>query len=85
MEWFQPKYATTYKETELRRYGGTFNNSVASKVKAYCISQRLLSVDTNFGSGIVAGSEKTLSGAATLAASAIAFGVTSLAIWGSFI
>lgn len=80
MEWYQPKWATTYKETELRRYGGTFNNSTADKVKAYCISQRLLSATANFAQGIVAGSEKTLTGGFALAAGAVAFGVSALAI-----
>lgn len=80
MEWYQPKWATTYKETELRRYGGTFNNSTADKVMPYCISQRLLSASTNFAQGIVAGTEKTMTGAFALAAGAVAFGVSALAI-----
>merc|ERR1719163_322496 len=80
MEWLQPKYAETYKENVLRRYDAPHNNTTPDKVKGYCISQRRLDGDANFADGIVAGTEATLSGAFSLAAGAIAFGVAALAI-----
>ena len=80
MEWYQPSYKTAYTASELRRYGGGYNNSTADKVKGYCVSQRLISVVTNVSAGIVAGTTVTLSGAEALAAGAIAFGVAALAI-----
>lgn len=80
MEWYQPSYKTAYTASELRRYGGGYNNSTADKVKGYCISQRKVTVATNVAGGIVAGTTVTLSGAEALAAGAIAFGVAALAI-----
>lgn len=80
MEWYQPTYKTSYTASELRRYGGGYNNSTADKVKGYCISQRLTATTTHLSAGITAGSAVTLSGASALAAGAIAFGVAALAI-----
>ena len=80
-EWYQPKKADTYTTSSLRRYGGGYNNSTADKVKAYCVSQRLLSGTANNTTGIVASANTiTLSGASALTAGAIAFGVAALSI-----
>jgi len=79
--WYQPTQATTYAATALRRYGGGYNNSTADKVKAYCVSQRLLTGTTHQAAGIVAASAVvTLTGASALAAGAVAFGAAALAI-----
>jgi hypothetical protein len=84
MDWYQPKYASRYTSTGLKRYNGGATD--ASKVRAYCMGQRLTATttvlgttgiraaDTSGNSGVV-----TLSGASTLAAGAIAFGVAALA------
>ncbi len=80
MEWYQPSYKTSYTASELRRYGGGYNNSTADKVRGYCVSQRLVTQAANAAAGIVAGSTVTLSGASALAAGAIALGVAALAI-----
>jgi len=80
MEWYQPTYKSTYTASELRRYGGGYNNSTADKVKGYCIGARLITATANVSQGITAGSTVTLSGASALAAGAIALGVAALAI-----
>ena len=36
--WYQPIYANTYGVSNLRRYGGGYNNSTADKVRGYCVS-----------------------------------------------
>ena len=83
MSWFQPAYASTYKGG-LRRYNG--GGSDATRVKGYCVAARSLTwatpatssnIQVADGSG-VAGTV-TLTGASALVASAVAFGVTSLA------
>lgn len=81
MEWYQPKYQATYSNDSLRRYNG--EELSATMVRGYCISARLQTSITHFG---VTAADKsgnigavTLSGAATLAASVIAFGTLSLA------
>ena len=77
--WYQPIWSNTYAATALRRYNG--GGTEAEKVKAYCVSQRLLSVSTHVAGGFVAQTAvTTLTGASALAASAIALGVASLAI-----
>lgn len=77
--WYQPKYASTYASTALRRYNG--GGTEVEKVKAYCVSQRLLSGTAHIAGGFVAQTATTtLTGASALAASAIALGVASLAI-----
>jgi len=78
MWWYQPKYATTYAASVLRRYNG--GKSDGEKVKGYCVSARLTTGATHLTAGFLAGTEVTLSGAATLAAGAIALGVATLAI-----
>jgi hypothetical protein len=84
MDWYQPKYATKYTSTGLKRYNG--GTTDGSKVRAYCMAQRLVATTTVLStSGIVAADGAgtngivTLSGAASLAAGAIAFGVAALA------
>lgn len=77
--WYQPKYASTYSSTSLRRYNG--GTSDADKVKSYCVAQRLLATTTHVATGFtVAVASVTLSGASALAASAIALGAASLAM-----
>merc|ERR1711939_315590 len=77
--WYQPKYASTYASTALRRYNG--GGTEVEKVTAYCVSQRLLATTTHVASGFVKQTTvTTLSGASALAAGAIALGVASLAI-----
>jgi hypothetical protein len=81
MQWYQPSQATTYASTTLRRYSGAYNGATADKVKAYCVSQRLIATTTNYSAGIVAAAAAvTLSGATALAAGAVAFGVAALAM-----
>ena len=84
MSWYQPKYATRYSSTGLKRYNG--GSTDGSKVRGYCMGMRLLSGSTKLTtSGIVPANGSglqgvvTLSGASALAAGAIAFGVTALA------
>lgn len=84
MDWYQPKYASRYSSTGLKRYNGGATDG--SKVRAYCMAQRLVSTTTVLStSGIVAATNAgvsgvvTLSGASTLAASVIAFGAAALA------
>ena len=85
MSWFQPAYASTYKGG-LRRYNG--GGSDATRVRGYCVAGRALSYATPAtsaagdivpadGSGVAG--IVTLTGASALVASAVAFGVTSLA------
>ena len=80
MTWFQPRWATSY--SKLRRYNaGTYDGS---KVRAYCVQARELAntvltsppvgADASGVGGVV-----TLTGATALVASAVAFGITSLA------
>jgi hypothetical protein len=79
MSWYQPKYASTYSASALRRYNG--GKSDGDKVKGYCISTRLLSASATVSKGIVANSATvTLSRAAAITAGAIALGVVALAI-----
>ena len=66
MTWYQPKYASTYGSSALRRYNG--GTSDADKVKAYCVSTRIVTVTSHVTAGFVAGSAVTLSGAAALTA-----------------
>lgn len=80
MKWYQPKWASTYTSTALRRYGGGYNNSTADQVKGYCVSQRMATATTTISSGIAVQTAVTLSSATALAAGAIAFGAAALAI-----
>ena len=84
MSWYQPKYSTKYSSTGLKRYNG--GSTDGSKVRAYCIGQRLLATTTVLGNTGIEASTKagifgivTLSGASTLAAGAIVFGFATLA------
>jgi len=77
--WFQPAWANTYTATALRRYNG--GGTEVEKVKAYCVSKRLLATAAHDADGFVAQSGvATLSGASALAAGAIALGVAALAL-----
>lgn len=81
MFWYQPKYQTNFATGTLRRYNG---GKEGDKVRAYCVSARNLSSAAYFGitATDVTGAENgyiVLSGATTLAISALAYGVTSLA------
>ena len=77
--WFQPAWANTYLATALRRYNG--GGTEVEKVKAYCVSKRLLATASHDADGFVAQSGvATLSGASALAAGAIALGVAALAL-----
>lgn len=82
MSWYQPKYASTYSATSLRRYSGGDNEG--SKVKAYCVGPRTIT-DANIATDITPADDAglsgvvTLQGASALTAGAIAFGVAALA------
>lgn len=76
--WQQPKWASTYGITALRRYDGGGTNK--ESVKPYCISKRRLDGATTISAGIVGLTVVALTGAQTLAASALALGVASLAL-----
>lgn len=76
--WQQPKWASSYGVSALRRYDGGGTNK--ESVKPYCISKRLLATSTNISNGIVGLTVVALTGAQTLAASALALGVASLAL-----
>jgi len=75
--WYQPKWASTYTTTALRRYNGAPN--AGDKVKAYCFGARGIT-DTSTDQVPVAGTTVTVTGAAALTAGAIAFGVAALAM-----
>ena len=78
MTWYQPKYASTYSASSLRRYNGGTNDG--DKVKGYCVSTRLTAGTTHLSAGLVANtSAVTLSGAVAISAGAIALGVAALA------
>jgi hypothetical protein len=82
MTWYQPRWSTSY--SKLRRYNaGTYDGS---KVRAYCVSSR--AIEGTSATTVVApvpadasgvGGVVTLTGASALVASAVAFGITSLA------
>jgi len=81
MSWYQPKWQASYATDSLRRYSGATHE--ATYVQGYCVAARAQSTVTHFG---VTAADKagnigvvTLSGAAALAASAIALGTVSLA------
>jgi len=81
MSWYQPKYQTYYPTGTLRRYNGL--KGYSDNVRAFCVSARNLSSTGFFG---VSAADKTgvngvvsLSGATTVALSAIAYGVAALA------
>merc|ERR1712146_297949 len=76
--WLQPTWSSTYASTALRRYNG--GGTEVESVIGYCFSQRLLSGTSHKSAGVVANTKVALTGAAALAASAIALGVASLAI-----
>merc|ERR1712139_203634 len=76
--WYQPKYATTYSSSSLRRYNG--GTADADKVKGYCVAQRLLATASHVATGFTAAETVTLTGASALAASAIALGAVALSI-----
>lgn len=78
MWWYQPKFATTYAATALRRYNG--GKSDADKVKGYCASQRKADGAAHKSGGWKAGATVTLAGAAALAVSAVALGAAAIAI-----
>ena len=83
--WYQPKWASTYATSALRRYNGGANEG--DKVKAYCVGA-LMSwlvgarsiTDTSADNVPVAGTVVTVTGAMALTAGAIAFGVSALAM-----
>ena len=76
-KWYQPKYATTYSVSSLRRYNGAPNEG--DKVKGYCVGLRdVTSIVTTFPP--VPGTTQTVTGAIALTAGAIAFGVAALAM-----
>jgi len=79
MWWYQPKYASSYAAGTLRRYNG--GSTDGSKVKGYCVSQRLAksTASTHIAGGFSAGSTVTLAGASAIAAGAIALGAAALA------
>lgn len=81
MTWYQPKYQTYYPTGTLRRYNG--KSTDYDKVRAFCVSARNLSSNTFFGVTVADKSGvngvASLSGATTLAVSAIAYGVAALA------
>lgn len=81
MQWYQPKYQSYYPTGTLRRYNGL--KGYSDNVRAFCVSARNLSSIGFFG---VSAADKTgvngvvsLSGATTVALSAIAYGVAALA------
>jgi len=75
--WYQPKWASTYTTTQLRRYNG--GSTDGDKVKGWCVGVR--SITSSATDNIpVAGTQVTVTGATALAAGAIAFGVAALAI-----
>jgi len=80
--WYQPKYATSYKASALRRYHGGEN--FGSKVKGYCIGLHELD-NTEVNTDVTAAAQAgvagvvTLSGAFALTAGVIAFGTACLA------
>ena len=76
--WYQPKYAKAYAAGGLRRYHTAAEDQTS--VRAFCVSARNLSSSTKFGvipadvsgyAGVV-----SLSGAITLTAGAVIFGMT---------
>jgi len=71
MAWYQPKEATTYAASALRRYlaGLTAN---AESVKGYCVSTRRTDGVTHISAGFVAGATVVLSGSSALAMGAAA-------------
>jgi len=75
--WYQPKWASTYVSTALRRYNG--GSTDGDKVKGYCVGVRSLT-DASTDNTPTAGTQVTVTGATALAAGAIAFGVAALAI-----
>lgn len=75
--WYQPKWASTYTTSALRRYNGGANEG--DKVKAYCVGARSIT-DTSADQVPVAGTQVTVTGAIALTAGAIAFGVSALAM-----
>ena len=80
MSWYQPPYAASYGAGHLRRYNGNAQNP--DMVRPYCISARSLTSVSKMG--VTAGDRNTagiltVSGATTLAAGVIAYGVASLA------
>lgn len=79
MWWYQPTYSSSYTGGTLRRYNG--GSSDGSKVKGYCVSQRIATSakSTHIPGGFVAGSTVTLAGASAMAAGAIALGAAALA------
>ena len=83
MSWYQPKYATSYVKTALRRYNG--GRDFPSRVKGYCVGMRLLTntasgTDVTFADQAGVGGVVSLAGASAFTlASTIAFGVASLA------
>lgn len=77
--WYQPKWASTYAATALRRYNG--GGTEVEKVQAYCVSARRLDGTAHKSGGFVKTSAvSTLSGASVIAAGAIALGVAALAL-----
>jgi hypothetical protein len=84
MSWYQPAYASSYGEG-LRRYNG--GGLDATRVRGYCVAARSLTYATlNTGAGDIVPASGTgisgivtLAGASALVASAVAFGITSLA------
>lgn len=75
--WYQPKWASTYTTTQLRRYNG--GTTDGDKVKGYCVGVRSIT-NSSVDNVPVAGTQVTVTGATALAAGAIAFGVAALAI-----
>ena len=80
MTWYQPPYAATYPAGHLRRYSGNPQNP--DMVRPYCVSARNLTSNNKFG--VTAGDRfihgvMAISGATTIAAGVIAYGVASLA------
>lgn len=80
--WYQPSYSSTYASTNLRRYNGGMDNF--DRVKVYCMGPRMAQPGQTRYVDVVAvtqagiGGVVSLSGASTLAASAIVFGMASL-------
>lgn len=79
MWWYQPTYSSSYTAGTLRRYNG--GSSDGSKVKGYCVSQRMATSteSTHIPGGFTAGTTVTLAGASAMAAGAIALGAAALA------
>lgn len=75
--WYQPKWASTYTSSALRRYNGGATDG--DKVRGYCVGARSLT-DASTDYVPVVGTQVTVTGATALAAGAIAFGVAALAI-----